>query len=411
MSALGLSSNLAFIPVAAELGIASAIYLVVILKRTPKGNFHLAIVYSSFKLLAICSVVATNLSIFSIGRLPFLFGLLLSEVVLLIASFRNQAQLRTIVIRSMFEGRMLVARVIGELLTVIVLWGVSVGTLVTECDCRKERDEFLFEVFQRTSYTCDPADGFRITSEVISPQLRGLAFAIAVTASAVSVSGWQFILSGFAGNIIGKQSDPLLLTLRDSPWKKSVRKVYSILSIVTVVLFLVSFFLPGLAQCIQQGTAEEGEDVVLRYTLGVVSNAFLNTLLAISQMFVADIHVRLAAVKAVEDAESDSEDNPLDGDEEGELSSEENDDAAPTIAGGVARASSSLGGMGGEMVDLNADSDVGKTASQAGSMRRRQTSSRTAGSNSLRRRATNWDDRANAMLQRRATQRVTFSPV
>eukprot|EP00171_Calliarthron_tuberculosum_P001908 IDg1908t1 len=39
----------------------------------------------------------------------------------------------------------------------------------------------------------------------------------------------------------------------------------------------------------------------MRYTLSSTSHALLNAILAISQLFMADVHVRLAVIKEVED--------------------------------------------------------------------------------------------------------------
>eukprot|EP00171_Calliarthron_tuberculosum_P005357 IDg5357t1 len=152
MSVFGLDSPEEFLPISAELALASASYIVLPLKPTSKSNFRISLTYSVFKLLAICSLFASNLTLWNFMRTPLLLGLLLNEVVLLVASIRNKQQLDSICIRSMY--------------TKLIL-------------------------------ACTPTSVFKLIANMFTPQLRGLAFAIAMTASVASISGWQYMLMGF----------------------------------------------------------------------------------------------------------------------------------------------------------------------------------------------------------------------
>lgn len=331
MSALGAGSAQAFLPIAVELSLASAAYIVLVTKPTPKHNLTVIIAYSSLKLLALSCIITMNMNIFSIGRIPFLLGLLLNEVVLLIASIRNRETLSCITIHSMYSKRLLSLRVTGEILAICVFMCVSVGSLVVPCKCISSEPWTFLDI---SFFTCKTTSVEEYLAEMLVPQLRGLSFAIAVTASAVSVSGWKFMLIGFATDIKGepRKHDGLETTLRDADWKRIVRAVYAGLSIFTIALFALSFFAPGLRSCTcvlwdpnttertsisalsmssvwsgairQIGTDRKCND--MKYVVGSLSNSLVSTILAISQLFVADVHVRMAAVDAAENREQEA---------------------------------------------------------------------------------------------------------
>lgn len=299
MNAFGFEAPEGFLPIAAELTLASISYIALLIKSTPKHNFGFSLAYSVLKLLAICSLFVSSLTtLLGFVQVPLLLGLLLNEVVLLVASIRNKQQLNSIRIRSMYPNRILAMRIIGELLTIAVLFGVAVGTQLIVCNCRTRLNP-LHLIFKVETKECEPNFTNRFIANILRPQLRGLAFAITVTASVVSISGWQYMLMGFSNNIHHKQRDNLTAILRDAPWKRAVRAVYGYLQFLVVILFISSFFVPGFSQCYEVPTI--GGVDRMRYTLGATSHAFLNAILAISQMFMADVHVRLGAVKDVED--------------------------------------------------------------------------------------------------------------
>lgn len=305
MIAFGVGSPASFLPIAAELSLASTCYLALLLKPTPKHNFGLSLSYAVLKLLAICSLFVSSLSLLGFMRIPLLLGLLLNEVVLLVASIRNKQQLNGICIRSMYPKRILAMRIVGELLTIGVLFSVAVGTQLITCSCKTQLNEVLLK-FQIKEKECITKPTNKLIVDMLIPQLRGLAFAITVTASVVSISGWQYMLMGFSSNISHKQRDNLTAILHDAPWKRSVRSVYSYLQFLVVLLFTSSFFAPGFSMCYEVPTI--GGVDRMRYALTATSHEFLNATLAISQMFVADVHVRLGAVKEVEDAAKEVED-------------------------------------------------------------------------------------------------------
>lgn len=309
-TALGVSSPEALLPIMFELAVASLCYLILLLKKTTRHNFTISITYSSFKLLGLSSLLVTNFSPIGLVRIPFVVGLIVNEVVLLIASIRNRIQFQSITIKSMYTKRLLALRTAGELLTVAAYTIISVGTQFFRCPCPLK----LVVVGQEltSSRECDWSKTAKFVAHVVSPQLRGLALAIGVTVGAVSVSGWKFMLMGFHSDLTKLERDSLNDTLKDMPWKKAVRAAYSYLTLLAIGLFAIAFFVPGLANCSNHVETIGGVHRV-RYTLGAVSAAYLNSLLAISQMFVADIHVRLAAIKEVEGFEE--HEHEADGDE------------------------------------------------------------------------------------------------
>eukprot|EP00177_Eucheuma_denticulatum_P000312 GFKZ01000536.1.p2 GENE.GFKZ01000536.1~~GFKZ01000536.1.p2 ORF type:complete len:386 (+),score=48.28 GFKZ01000536.1:323-1480(+) len=307
MDILGSGSEFSFLPIALELSIASAIYLLLLLKPTPRNNTALSITYSSFKLIALATLFTSNLHLFGIPRIPFLGGLLLNEVVLLIWALRNQPMLASITIRSMYTRPILALRVLGELFTVFIVVGIAISALFLECNCNKER----FDIFGQIIEACVTPNSLRVFREIVAPQVRGLSFVIAVTASVVSISGWKFLLLGFSNDVIGRQRDNLVVILADAPWKQMIRKVYSALTIFTNLLFLFSFFMPGIATCTDLSELEDSEtdEEKFRYTMGPVSNSVLNAVLAISQMFVADVQLRLSAFQVAEEEEDEEKDH------------------------------------------------------------------------------------------------------
>lgn len=55
------------------------------------------------------------------------------------------------------------------------------------------------------------------------------------------------MIVGFANDLRGKIADSLTIILADKPWKRTVRNVYAFLSILTIILFTFTFFMPGIA--------------------------------------------------------------------------------------------------------------------------------------------------------------------
>lgn len=339
MDILGSGSEFSFLPIALELSIASATYLLLLLKPTPRNNTALSITYSSFKLIALATLFTSNLHIFGIPRIPFLAGLLLNEVVLLIWALRNQPMLASITIRSMYTRPILALRVLGELFTVFIVVGIAISALFLECNCNKEQ----YEIFGQIIEDCVTPDNLRVFREIVAPQVRGLSFVIAVTASAVSISGWKFLLLGFSNDVIGRQRDNLVVILADAPWKQIIRKVYAALAIFTNLLFLFSFFMPGIANCLDLSDADgsDSEEQKFRYSMGPVSNSVLNAVLAISQMFVADVQLRLSAFQVAQEEEDDEKDDEKD-------------------YGGLGDGGLEVGGKGDDWEDRKTDSMIGR---------------------------------------------------
>ena len=299
MNALGSSSPLSFAPIALELSISSIAYLALLTTSKPKSNFIIALIYSSVKLLAVATLFTSNLSILNIARIPFLLGILLNEVVLLVWSIRNQEQLRSTKIRTMYSKSILTTRVVGELISVIILIGIAVSSWVVECSCNRQPVFPGVENLEELT-ECRVSKGYRYLNDILGAQLRGLAFAISITASVVSVSGWKFLLIGFTGDLSGKRRDGLAMVLADSPWKRIVRVTYAFLAILVNALLIFTFFMPGFAWCIKVAVTDHD---VNRYHLSTVASSFLNAMLAISQMFVADIQLRLGAMQAAVEGE------------------------------------------------------------------------------------------------------------
>ncbi len=305
MTFFGVDAPEAIQPIAAELALASIFHLLLLLNPFPTANFFCSIAYSVFKIVGITALFV-SIRVTDLARIPLLMVLLLNEVVLIVASIRTRRLFNSIKVRSMYSYSVLFMRCFGELLVIGLMFGLAVGTQLLVCSCTmRQQGSTLAKRLNVQYQKCVHPPIYQFVANMVIPQLRAIAFIITAVAFTVSVSGWQYLLLGFKDTIGHTRHDNLSAILRDDPWKRVVRSVYSYLNVIAVGLFLFTTLMPGFYQCEHVRTI--GNVNKLRYVLTVSSHSYLNAILAISQMFMADVHVRLSAVKAVEDAARDKD--------------------------------------------------------------------------------------------------------
>ena len=299
MQSLQSTSPWAFAPVGVEIVVSTGIYLIATLKRKARGNFPLLITYSALKILAVASMLTSSLNFFNLANLPFLAGLLLNEVVLLVWVIREKNRISSVAFSSMYSKRIRALQAIGSLMSMVIFAAVTFAMPFVPCTCTAEHHT-LRSLFKNPNFAkvvpdvsvtmCKESSIVKSWGEAAAPQIRGLSFAISITASVVSISGLRFLLMSFTGDLLGKRRDNLVMSTQDQPWKKAVRTAYAILSIVTNLLFIFCMFVPGLRQCV--GVKIFGNEEPLRFVLSPLTTSLINAILAIGQMFVADLLLR-----------------------------------------------------------------------------------------------------------------------
>lgn len=158
---------------------------------------------------------------------------------------------------------------------------------------------------------CNEAPGTRAWGAVLIPQIRGLAFAISITATSASMNGPQSMISGVSSRVRGLENEGLDRMGRDFEWKMKVRSVFSGLTIIIALLFLATYLLPGFRQCESDDLLDNPNNIAnvrMTYTLGPISSSLFNALLAVSQMFICDILFKSTASFYQEDSETDNDD-------------------------------------------------------------------------------------------------------
>jgi len=280
-------------PIAIELTAASVVYLRLLLKKKGGGNFGLLIAYSCLKLLAIASIFTSSLNLFGLPNLPFLGALLLNEIVILVYIVREQHFLQNIQLRETYSRNLIILRVLSEVLFIIILFFVSIFSSIVDCNCETEEWE-LWNVMYKTCKESESAKNF---GELVSSQIRALSFAITAVAGTVSVGGLKIIFQGIPvlENGDDENKNAFFTTLTEEPkWKKIVRNLYAWLSLVTILLFLISYFVPGVRKCAERNNFSlvSSDEFKVYYHLGPESSSLLNAMLAISQMFVFDMLIR-----------------------------------------------------------------------------------------------------------------------
>lgn len=290
-SLLLIGSPIAFAPIAFEYTVASSIYIILLLKSNPNGNVLLLISSSVFKILASAAVLSTNLHPLGLANLPFLTFQLINEVTILVWTIQRREDVSATLISSLYRTPFKVLRVLGELCTILIICGTGVAAPFLDCPCRFT----VTEIFSLYYALCNEHPSARTWSTILTPQIRGLAFAISLTAGAASINGLQAMLSGATSRIRGEENQGVEFMGRDFEWKRKVRGVFSGLTIIVAFLFLATYVLPGFRQCVNDSLLENSEtinNVHMTYTLGAISSSLFNAMLAIGQMFTSDILFR-----------------------------------------------------------------------------------------------------------------------
>lgn len=300
-----IGSPIAFAPIAFEYAVASCIYITLLLKPTTRGNFLLLIASSVCKLLASSAVFTTNLNPLGWANIPFLLFQLLNEVTLLIWVIQRRDHVTTMVISTLYKVGFKALRVVGEVFTIAIICGLGIVSPLWDCPCPYT----ISSLFDIHFAVCNEPSAARIWSTILTPQVRGLAFVISITAGVVSMSGAQFLLAGFTARIRGREMNALDIMGEDMEWKRKVRGIFSGLTIVVAFLFLGTYLLPGFRQCESDDILEDPDtdDVHMTFNLGALSSSLFNALLAISQMFVSDILFRCSSSMKSEKEDSDSD--------------------------------------------------------------------------------------------------------
>lgn len=299
-------SPVAFAPIAFEYAIASSIYLCLLLKPSSKGNIFLLISSSAFKLLASCAVVTTNLNLLGLPNLPFLVIQLLNEITILSWAIRRRQEVAETVISALYTKKFKVLRTIGEICTIVIICGTGLAAPLLDCPCAFT----ILEIFALQYGVCNEVPATRAWGAVLIPQIRGLAFAISITAVSASMNGPSAMISGVSSRIRGLENEGVDRMGRDFEWKRKVRTVFSGLTIIVALLFLATYLLPGFRQCESDDLLDNPNNignVRMTYTLGPISSSLFNALLAIGQMFISDILFRSTASFYHEDPESEDD--------------------------------------------------------------------------------------------------------
>lgn len=198
----------------------------------------------------------------------------------------------------------------------VVICGTGVVAPLIECPCTFT----VLEMFALQYGVCNESPATRAWGVVLIPQIRGLAFAISITAGSASMNGLQAMLSGVSMRVRGMENEGIDRMGRDFEWKRKVRTVFSGLTIVVALLFLGTYLLPGFRQCESDDLLDKPNDldnVRMTYSLGPISTSLFNALLAIGQMFISDILFRSTAVFYHQAEHNDEDDDKSSVDGEG----------------------------------------------------------------------------------------------